>query len=345
MNRIIIALSFTFLSLLVSCGGGSDKPSPKNYLDSLYRPALRVAVLESLRVGKVINEESFQALKSFTGRNSKKIAESWKWGDVLTSANGYAEMDNKLRVFTASVSESTDMKVVEFHYKVTLENNLAVPVQSVRGYFELLDSEGKVAGQTPEFVIEGPVAAHDSIVGLRLEYAHDKPTGNELSDKKLSEFREQLDEWVKIVSQKDPARFRFVKLDLELENGLSQDAYWLKTDKERGTTTLSREAAPKRPALYAWTDKQKEMMGHLTAPMSGWYMIVTPVLTNKVEATHGKWLIFDRLEKIKKYYVGQKDVPSSSFNPAGKTGELRIREIIDFWGWPMEIRIYEGESW
>lgn len=344
MNRIAFFLLGVYALLWVACGGSDKGPAQSNYLDSAYVSGSRVAVLESLRVSKTVDEVGFQALKDFTARNNRQIPKGWNWRQVEESARGYEEMNEGLVVKVASANQMTDMKVVEFHFHVSVVNGLDVPVQSVRGYFEILNTEGKAVGRTPDFAIEGPVEVGDSLTELRLEFAHDKPTGNELSDKKLSDFRDQLDEWVRIVNMQKTDKFRFVKLDLVLANGLSQDEYWLADAKERAKLTVAQQAATKRPALYAWTDKHIDYFNKMQQPLSGYFMVVTPVLTHKVEATHGKWLIFDRMDKIKKYYVGQKDVPTKAFNPETTKGKLLLREIIDFWGWPMEIRIYEGDA-
>lgn len=345
MNRISFALAALVAFTLLSCGGGDKAPAHANYLDTVYAPGSRVAVLESLRVSKSVDEEGFQALKDFTARNNRRIPKTWAWQIVLESAEGYRDMQNGLTVKIQSAHQTTDMKVVEFHFMVMVENHLSVPVQGVRGYFEILNSEGEAIGETPVFGLEGPIAAGDSLVGMRLEFAHDKPTGNELSDKKLSDFRNQLDEWVRVVNMQKPDKFRFVKIDALLANGMTEDDYWLADPKDRKQVSVTQMAGSKRPALYGWTDKNIAYFEKMKDPLSGYFMVVTPVLTAHFETSHGKWLIFDRMEKIRKYYIGQKHVPEKAFNPAEVKGTLKAREVIDFWGWPMEIRIYEGDSW
>lgn len=339
MLRIVcFALSVAGFS---SCGSTNEASAPKssNYLDSTFVSGQRFAVLESLRVSQTVNEDQFQSLKSFTAKQRKNFPEGATWGKILEYSTEADDISNSIAVKLSSASQRTDFKVVEFYFKANVYNHSEHPVRSIRGYFEFLDEEGKGVGNTPTFSIEGPIAPGDSVTGLQLQYAHDKPTGNELSDKKLSEFRDQLDQWVQIAKTKDPERFRFVRLDLELEGGLSPAEYAL------GVTKGADQGGEKKLKLYDWADANKEWMDKLKQPLGGASVVVTPVLTTKWEISHGKWLIFDRIAKVEKYFVANQKVPAQNFNPANPEGRLVKHEIIDFWNWPMEIRLYQGESW
>ena len=76
--------------------------------------------------------------------------------------------------------------------------------------------------------------------------------------------------------------------------------------------------------------------------MSPYFVEVTPVLTDRGEASHGNYLLYDRIRKIRKVLIVQGKVPSRFIHGSRSKDKLRLMEIVDFWNWPMEVRIYEA---
>jgi hypothetical protein len=229
-------------------------------------------------------------------------------------------------------------------FVLRFENKLAKAIGKFRANIAWLNEKGESVAKTPSFTVVGPIAAGESIAGLRLEYAMYKATGNELNDPKLQALRDTLEVIEEIYKHKDLKAFRIQVLDLELANGINPAAYWLMPVAER--EQLQDKPAVKtsdRTPLLKWADQNEAWIEKLKGYNSPYSLLLSPVLTERVEVSHGKNLILDRVGKVFAFFNGQKQIPRGNIHDATKGRKLEVSEIIDFWDWPIEVRIYNAE--
>ena len=188
----------------------------------------------------------------------------------------------------------------------------------------------------------GPIAAGAGTAALRLEYALYKPTGNELNDPRNQGVRDTLEQIEQIVKRKDLHAFKFRLHDLTLANGMRPGRFWLlPLEKRAEHPDLPAVPENKHTPLLKWAEIHADWIEKLGPSNSPYNIMLSPVLTDKVEASHGPMLILDRVKKVEDFFVGQKHVSKANVNDATAGKRLLFEEIIDFWNWPMEIRIYE----
>jgi hypothetical protein len=109
--------------------------------------------------------------------------------------------------------------------------------------------------------------------------------------------------------------------------------------KELATKQAAKDWPSPQPLLN-WASKNKDWVKKLQNPVGPDYLMVTPILTDKYEATHGTYLLFDRIDKFTGFFTGQLHIPSEKII-SSPTGKMVLNEVLDFWKWPMELRIYK----
>jgi hypothetical protein len=93
-------------------------------------------------------------------------------------------------------------------------------------------------------------------------------------------------------------------------------------------------------SLMKWVDAQKPLVSQLESHSSDFALMVSPVITKRVEAGNGPKLIEDRTLKVLDFFNIQKRIPRSNMNRGFAGMKLVLAEYVDYWNWPMEIRVY-----
>lgn len=342
-----VLLSFVLLCGLSACGGGGDaddKAAESHVMKEIFAPATYGKFLDSAKTTGEISAEDHSLLLQFIKQNSRVIPAERSLGSLLEGAKGLAAMEaGGVEVRVGKVNITTDRKIYGFHMHLTAFNRSEASIRRVRGAIEWLDKDGNVLKTSPRFSIKGDIAPGDSLGNVLLETAYYKPTGNELNNERQKAWRDTLKMMEKAAGSENPERFRFRQMDVQLSNGLSPQKYWLKSAEERKAVAME-EAEEERPkGLLVWAKKNPEWISKLSAGLGEHYLEVTPILTNKGELTHGEYLMFDRIIKVRNFFVKQQKVPGRRINPGGVQGELVHFEEVDFWKWPMELRIYAAD--
>lgn len=331
--------------LLTACQGGtSDQADSRQYLQSEFAPATYPSLLDSAVSSGELTPEARQQTLAFIRSNATVIPAGLTLSNLSEAAEGAAGMKaGALELEVDRVNITTNRKIYGFHLHLTAFNRSEAGVERVRGVIEWLDSEGKLLKTSPRFSIKGPMAPGDSVDQVLLETAYYRPTGNELNDPRLRAWRDTLKLMEQSAGSMQPERFRFRQLDLQLDNGMSVDRYWLQTAADRKASATAAAQPEKVLSLRDWADDHSDWLDKLRAGLGEHYLEITPILTNKGELTHGDYLVFDRIRKVKDFFVKQKKVPGRRINPDVSSGELVHFSEVDFWKWPMELRIYEAD--
>lgn len=251
-------------------------------------------------------------------------------------------MQSGIGLKVESFSLHTDQKIVEVRIVLGIENKMELALGKLRANIAWLDEGGKIVSHTPSFTVEGPIPAGGALNNLRLEYSIYKATGNELNDPRLQALRDTLEIIEDIAKRKDLTAFKLCLHDFQLANGLSPAAYWLMPVEERSQHPDLPAVKPgDRMPLLKWADKNEATLLKMREHNSAYNLMLSPVITERVEASHGKNLILDRVGKVQTYFTSTQQIPSSNINDGTAGRKLVMEEIIDFWNWPMEIRVYE----
>ncbi|MEM7039956.1 MAG: hypothetical protein AAF570_23485 [Bacteroidota bacterium] len=295
--------------------------------------------LDSISTYELLPKKEVKRLRDYVGKNRKSIPTSWSYRQINEGRKKAIEMmSDAVGMEVQNLWSRTVKKVVEFRYILKFQNKLDLGISRIRGKVVMLDLDGNVINRSPNFVVAKDLAPGDTIGGLRLEYAYYKPTGNELNDPDNDAFRDSL-KWMQAVAASDTStNFRFKLRDVILENGQTIADYWLTAEAERDAM----KPDDKKPlALLKWAEANKDILKAVKKPLSGYFLEVTPVLTDHVEDSHGKWLLFDRRTKVVKFFTTQKKIAGSKINPRPKFARLIKEVFIDFCNWPLELRIYK----
>ena len=345
-----LRLSLLTLSLalsLLNCGGSaaeSTQSARTNVLQEVFQPATYPALLDSAEGSGELSPADHALLLAFIQQNATAIPAERSLQSLLDGAKGLQHMRTQgLEVRVDKARITSDRKIYGFHLDLVATNATEATIRRARGQIQWLDPEGQVLKTSPTFSIRGDIPPGDSTRDILLETAYYKPTGNELNNAAQKAWRDTLRSMEQGTGAGDPARFRFQLLDLQLANGLSPDRYWLKSADERAS--VAQESVPEtRPmGLLDWAKRNPDWISKLGAGLGEHYLVLTPILTNKGELTHGDYLLFDRIRKVRDFFVKQQKVPGRRINPASRDGELVHFEEIDFWKWPMELRIYAAD--
>jgi hypothetical protein len=341
-TRLLFIFPLLLAVMLTSCGGsGTSESQKKSFLDSLYRPAGYRTMLDSLRIYENLNSGDLDQLKAFMRENADYLTGKWTYRDLHTNAAGYARtMQAPVGMDIQGLTPRTDRKIAEFRFDLKFKNQSGLPLRRFHARVIWIDEEGNELDRSPRFAVDQKLDPDQSTPELRLQYAYYRPTGNEMNETKNEELRRKVDAMLQQAKGKsiDSARFRLEVSDLLLDNGLGVAEYWRMTPQQQAAAPPN--SWPAAVPLLSWADKNKDRVAKLQNPVGSQFLMVTPILTDKFEATHGTYLIFDRIDKFSGFFIGQLHIPSEKIiqDPAGK---LIHTEVLDFWKWPMEIRIYE----
>ncbi len=347
MKRYVHLCFPLFLLLLTACGGGAaaeEASSETNYLGEVFAPATYAAHLDSAASSGEISAADKDLLLGFIRANSRVIPAERSLQSLLEGAQGDQEMEAEaLRLRIKKINITTDRKVYGFHMQLVGYNESAATLARVRGVVDWLDADGNLLKTSPRFSVAGPVAPGDSVDGILLQTAYYRPTGNELNLPEKKAWRDTLKMMEKSAGNLKAERFRFRQQDVALANGLSTDRFWLLSAEERAAQATEVAETEKVIGLKPWCRENTEWLDQLRAGLGEHYLEITPILTNKGEGTHGEYLIFDRIRKVKEFFTTYHKVPGRRINPGPLGGELAYFTEVDFWGWPMELRIFQQD--
>lgn len=339
----ILAVMFTSLSW-VACG--EEKAADTGavlggYLDSAYHSKGYRVAMDSIREGSGISKEDFKSLQGFMRQFRDSIQGHPTYRDLLERAQGLESMrkggvDLRLK----SMGLHHVQKLVEVRLVMGFTNKADKPLGGFRAEVEWLNAEGKPVAVTPAFSVIGPIAPGDSITGLRMEYVQYKPTGNELNDPRNQARRDTLEAIEEIAKSKNLNAFRLRVLDTHLGNGLTPGQYWMREKAEREKLDAQPAVKPEMVNLLKWADKHEDLVAQLGNHASDLTLLVSPVITDRVEASHGKNLILDRIQKVKDFFHVQKGVNYSKMVSDVGGKRLVRSDYVDYWNWPMEVRVY-----
>ncbi len=337
--------SIALMCLICACKGGKQTSAQEGvggYLDSNYVSKTYRASMDSIQRSSGITPADFKQLQGFMRDYRDSIAGHPTYRQLLESAQGIKAMQEGIGLHMESMSFITVQKIVEVRLVMTIDNKMDKALGKLRGNIGWLDEKGKQVASSPSFSVVGPVPSQGSVSHLRLEYVLYKATGNELNDPRQQANRDTLEMLEIIAKRKDLSSFRLNVQDFQLANGLRPQQYWLMPIAERA----HHEDKPAiknsdRMPLLKWADLHELWLQKLATNGSPYSLMLSPVLTERVEASHGKNLILDRVGKVHAFFAGQKHIPSANINDGTRGKRLVFEEIIDFWDWPMELRIYQ----
>jgi hypothetical protein len=341
MKRLPILLSLLLGMILTACGGGESIEAPKkNFLDSLYQPSTYRTMLDSIRHYENLNAAELEDFKAFMRENGDFISSEWSYRDINSNAKSFARtMKAPIGMQMEGMTPRTDKKIVEFRLDLNFTNQTDLEVHRFHAQVVWLDEEGKELDRSPRFAVNKTIAPGKSTGMLRLQYAYYRPTGNEMNQPKNEAQRRKVDAMLNMAKSPDSSRFKLDVSDILLENGMTAREFYRLPPKELATKQAAKDWPSPQPLLN-WASKNKELVQKLQNPVGPDYLMVTPILTDKYEATHGTYLLFDRIDKFTGFFTGQLHIPSEKII-SSPTGKMVLNEVLDFWKWPMELRIYK----
>ncbi len=347
MNLLKRIAPIFVLFFLFGCGDSTEKndnSTETNLLKSEFAPATYASLLDSSASSGELSQQDHALVLQFIKDHATVIPKGHTLQSLLDGAKGLAFMLNEgISVEVTKANTTTDRKIYGFHLHLAAHNQCETGISGLRGYLEWLSVEGESLKNSPVFSISGKLPPEGTLDNVLLQTAYYKPTGNELNSPKLNAWRDTLKLMEKSVGNFDSTRFRFHLTDLQLSNGLSPETYWLQPPAEREQLKGAEAKVSPPTGLQGWPKKNKDWMDKLTAGLGEHYLEITPILTNKGEGTHGEYLLFDRIKKVEHFFKTQAKVPARRINPTGLNGKLVHFEEVDFWKWPMELRIYESD--
>jgi hypothetical protein len=346
MKRIADWTLVVLLSLLSSCGGEPEQTPQAElggYLDSTYVSKGYRAAMDSIHSGSGISDGDFKLLQSYMREFRDSIQNHPTYRELLDRAKGLDAMrDGGVGMKVKSMSLHHVQKLSEIRLVLAFANETNKPLAGFRGAITWLDSAGKAVSVTPSFSVVGPILPGDSVTDLRLEYVLYKPTGNELNDPRRQASRDTLEAVEAIAKRKNLQAFKFKLHDIRLGNGLTPGQYWMKSKEERDKLDAeSNKPMPKPMQLFDWADAHKDWIAKLAAHNSEFGLLISPVITERGEMGNGKNLVLDRIQKVQAFFNIQKHVYNSNMNQSIAGKKLVLAEYVDYWNWPMEIRIYQ----
>ncbi len=347
MNFLKLLAPTLLLLVLTACGNGGTEEAQKattNYLEEEFAPATYAAFLDSAKSSTEISAEDYDLVMQFIRDHATIIPKGHTLQSLLEGAQGLNFTQTEgVEVMVTKANITTDRKIYGFHLHLEAKNKGDIGIARLRGYMQWLSEEGTVLKNSPVFSLRGELPPGGTLDNVLLQTAYYKPTGNELSDPKNKAWRDTLRSMEKTAGNFDSTRFRFKLVDLRFANGLTPEKYWLRPPAERATLKEEKAEKTRPTSLQKWPKKNKEWMEKLTAGLGGHYLETTPILTNKGELTHGEYLVFDRINKVNKFFATQAKIPTRRINPTGINGKLVHFEEVDFWKWPTELRIYASD--
>jgi hypothetical protein len=345
MKKSITWMLVLLAAWVTGCNGAKEEkkePAIGGYLDSAYVSKGYRAAMDSIHKSSGIAEPDFKLLQGYMREFRDSIQDHPTYRDLLDRAKGLKSMrEAAVGMKVKSMSIFHQQKHLEVRIVMSFTNEMERALGGFRGEIGWLDETGKRVTSTPFFSVLGPIAAGDSVTNLRLEYAIYKPTGNELNDPRNQAKRDTMEVVEAIAKRKDLNALKFKVLDIRLANGLTPGRYWLKSAEERKQIDQLPLEKPKLKQLIKWADDNEDWVNKIKAHNSEYGLVISPVITERVEAGHGKNLVLDRIQKVQAYFNIQKRVPNSNMNKSTAGKRLVLAEYVDYWEWPMELRIYK----
>lgn len=340
MKRFLLLLPLLFT--LYSCGDKASEASnapQKDFLDSLYRPGNYRAMLDSLTTFKNLNKEEIADLKGYMQQNADYMDATWRYRDIHESAQAmHAVKKAPIAMTVTGLTPRSDRKIVEFRFDLDFKNQSSETLRRFYAQLVWRDAEGKELDRSPRFAVDKVLEPGAEIKKQRLQYAYYRPTGNEMNQPKNERQRTKVDAMMSLAKKFDAGNYELEVQELMLGNGMTVAEYYRLHPNQRKTVEPREEKKP--IALLKWAERNKDWIKQLKSSVSVYYLETTPVLTTKFEATHGPYLLFDRIDKFNGFFKGQMKIPGSKINQGAK-GKMVLHQKIDFWKWPMEIRIYQ----
>ncbi len=342
------SFKWTLLLTLLVLAACAEKVEEKTvamggYLDSAYVSKGYRAAMDSIHVSSGISDGDFKQLQSYMREFRDSLQGHPTYRELLDRALGLQEMrKGGVGMKMKSMSLHHVQKLIEVRLVMSFTNELTMPLSGFRGEVSWLDSTDKKVSAAPSFSVIGPILPGDSITDLRLEYVIYKPTGNELNDPRNQAARDTLLMIEEIAKRRDMGSFGFRVLDIHLGNGLTPGQYW--SLDEAGRASADKRPVPEeviKTPLLKWVDINEQLVAQLAAHSSDYSLMISPVITTRVEAGNGPKLIADRTQKVFDFFNIQKHVPRSNINQGTAGQKLVETEYVDYWNWPMEIRIYK----
>jgi hypothetical protein len=312
------------------------------WLDSAYVSKGYRAAMDSIHTNSGISDADFKQLQGYMREFRDSLQGHPTYRELLERSKGLQEMrKGGVKMKMKSMSLHHVQKLIEVRLVMSFTNATATPLAGFRGEVSWLDSTGIKVSAAPSFSVIGPLLPGDSVADLRLEYVIYKPTGNELNDPRNQAARDTLQVIEKIAKKRDLSAFGFKVLDIRLGNGLTPGQYWLLDKEARGKLDKAPTSSTVATiSLMKWVDAQKPLVSQLESHSSDFALMVSPVITKRVEAGNGPKLIEDRTLKVLDFFNIQKRIPRSNMNRGFAGMKLVLAEYVDYWNWPMEIRVY-----
>ena len=346
MKSIRLLTSLLVLMMLAACGAQqeSDEKVDRGYLDSAYVSGTYRKAMDSLQANEALPQKDLKTLQRFMRDHRDSIFGHPTYGEILANAKSYKEMlSSGIGLTVQSMSVRKVQKANEVRFVLGFENLLGQPIQRFSGDVLWKNEEGEPLCKSPAFTIVGPLEQGGKVQDLKLEYAYDRPMGNEMNDPRKAAFRDTLVMMEKLAKLKNLSLFEFRLSDAVLGNGLSLEQYYMRSPKDQ--QALPQQEKPKKVMqVVDWAKKNEQWINWLRRTDAKYKLSVMPVLTEKSEYGHGPFLIFDRCAKVKAFFNVQKIIPGSHLKimiPRMRGRRLVLNERVEFWNWPMEIRIFE----
>lgn len=345
MKRIHLIASLLFLVVISACSKeANESKTERGYLDSAYFSKTYRISMDSLQAQKALEESDLKVLQRFMRDFRDSIYGHPTYSELLANAKTLLEKEKTgLSMTVTEMSVRKVQKMDEIRFVLSFENTLGLDLSRFSGDIIWKGENGEKVCTSPAFTIMGPLKANEKIEGMRLEYAFDKPTGNQLNDPRQSAFRDTLLLMEKIGKTNDLSKFEFRLADVVLSNGLSLKQYYCRSPKDQEVLPEAENEKGKVIQMVDWAKKNELWIQKLQRTDAEYKLSIMPILTDKTEFGHGKFFVFDRCEKVKAFFNIQKQIPGSHIRtmmPRMAGRAMVLNERVEFWNWPMEIRIF-----
>lgn len=337
--KYAIALCLLLTFILTGCGDSTTgETTGLTILDSTFVDANYRQTLDAIGQDQSLPKADREAIRGFIRRYRKRIPEGWTYGKILEAAKGMKQMrESAIDLQVLNFARREDLRIHEILMEVKFRNTLNQPIETVYGDLFFSDTLGRRLHASPQFVVQGPLVPGAETGLLRLQYAYERPTGNELNDPKKAAVRDTLEMLKDFAKHFDSSRVKFRVRDLLLEGNLSIEDYWLMNPDQRKAAA---KPSPQSIPLLDWAKANPELVKGIATVDGNYFLSVRPVLTDGYESVHGPFLLFSRRLKVVKHFTQNLDVPGNNIDPGGLGSDLHSRHKVDFWNWPVELWIY-----
>jgi hypothetical protein len=266
------------------------------------------------------------------------------YGQLLENAKALkAIKKDGIGMTVKSLNMHKEQKMVEIRFVLSFENKSNLKLDRFSGTLVWKNAQGESIVKSPSFTVVGPFAPGEKSGELRLEYAYSKPTGNEMNDPKNAAFRDTLAMMEANYKLKDLSLFEFQFADAQLPGDWALNSYFFR-DAAAQAEIAKATSSDKTIQILDWSRQNDLWIQRLQQKDAEYKLAVMPVLTDKTEMGHGKFFIIDRCEKVKAFFTDQKRIPGSHIKcmwPRIAGMRMVLNKRMEYWNWPMEIRIFE----